>query len=1010
MHSDPEAVWALVVSSGLVDAARAAGLRREFEGLPFPPGTEPNAAAEVAARWLVNRGAITAWQAKRLLRGERGPFFVGDYRLLDRFDCPTPNAFRARHDASGHEACIVVLATKRCVPVVWADIVQRTKAAHAADDPVLVRPLALEKADKLRFIVCEPVAGEPLAEQLAARGALAPGDAAALTLDVARAVAHLHRLGCVHGGISLDTLRREPPPVNTAGHGGPVRLLQFPLVGDPHVVPPRPALDSTPAIARLGTAAAFIPPESLGGERPCDTRGDVYALGCLLHALLIGTPAGWQGDAARTLQRTKAAGPPACSTGIPVELATLVDYMTAGDPTRRYPTAVEAADAIAASLGLSAVSPSLPVQRSYFAGGGPDAVETTVADDGELSAIVVAPAAPSGAPPVIAVDTARRAAPARPRRRGRGVAIAGLGALAATLAAAAAVAWWRPVRQPGREATVRTAATPRRDVAPVAPNVAAVAPAAVAPADRAPADGRSNRPESAGGSAAPEALAATAPASPRTGVSASPATGAPAPFVLSDAADLPWAPPGTPGPPPSLAHLPTGAPLILLARPAALLAADEGRLFVRASGPEVEAGLDALARTCGCPAERIEAVQVAWRPDGAAMTMGVVAWGIEPLPVATDAAARRLAWGQRMPTDVAEETIYPGEPFTYWLPRRHGGRALVIGPRPLVEELVAAEQARLGGEADDTDGVEAVLPRDLETLVRGLDGGRHVVLLGSPAWLGQDGSQALAGSLSRLVEPLGRFFGEGVRAAALGLEVGETSYLELDVVAPTDTPARGLAAALGDRIGGLAADAERYCNALDPHPFGRRLVLRLPRMLEVVAENLRTGAEGPTAIVNCHLPPHAAHNLALAIELTLAQTPTAPAAASATADPTPPGDGVARRLERRITLVFARDTLEKSMQLVAEEIGVPIEIVGGDLQLEGITKNQSFALEERDKPAADILRTILSRSNPDGKLVYVIRRRDGVETLEITTRAAAAKRGDPLPPGFDLPPTENTDR
>ena len=1008
MHSDPEALWGLVVSSGLVDAVRATGLRREFEGLPFPPGTEPNAAAEVAARWLVNRGAITAWQAKRLLRGERGPFFVGDYRLLDRFDCPTPNAFRARHDASGHEACIVVLATKRCVPMVWADIVRRTKAAHAAADPVLVRPLALEKADKLRFIVCEPVAGEPLAEQLAARGPLAPGDAAALTLDVARAVAHLHRLGCVHGGISLDTVRREPPPVNTAGYGGPVRLLQFPFVGDPHVVPPRPALDSTAAIARLGTAAAFIPPESLGGERPSDTRGDVYALGCLLHALLIGAPAGWQGDAARTLERTKAAGPPACSAGIPVELATLVGYMTAGDPARRYPTAVEAADAVAASLGLSAVSPSLPAQRSYFAGGGPDEVETTVADVGELPAIVVAPTTPSGAAPLIAVDTARRAAPATPRRRGRGVAIAGVGALAATLAAAGSVAWWRPFRQPRREAAVRTAgapATPLRDAAPVAPNVSAIAPP-----DGAPADARSNRPESPGGSAVPEAVADTTPASARTGVSASPATGAPAAFVLSDAPDLPWAPPGTPGPPPSLAHLPIGAPLILLARPAAFLAADEGRLFVRASGPEVEAGLDALARTCGCPAERIEAVQVAWRPDGAAMSMGVVAWGIEPLPVAADATARTLAWGQRTPTIVAEETIYPGEPFTYWLPRRHGGRALVIGPRPLVDELVAAEQARPGGEADDTDGVEAVLPRDLETLVRGLDGGRHLMLLGSPAWLGQDGSQALAGSLRRLVEPLGRFFGDGVRAAALGLEVGETSYLELDVVAPTDTPARGLAAALGDRISGLAADAERYCNALDPHPFGRRLVVRLPRMLEVVAENLRTGAEGPTAIVNCHLPPHAAHNLALAIELTFAQAPATSAAAAATADPTRPDDGVARRLDRHITLAFARDTLEKSIQLVAEEIGVPIEILGGDLQLEGITKNQSFALDERDKPAEHILRTILARSNPDGKLVYVIQRRDGVETIEITTRAAAAKRGDPLPPGFDLPPTENTDR
>ena len=83
---------------------------------------------------------------------------------------------------------------------------------------------------------------------------------------------------------------------------------------------------------------------------------------------------------------------------------------------------------------------------------------------------------------------------------------------------------------------------------------------------------------------------------------------------------------------------------------------------------------------------------------------------------------------------------------------------------------------------------------------------------------------------------------------------------------------------------------------------------------------------------------------------------------------------------------------------------MPIVIRGADLQLDGITKNQSFGLDERDKPADAILRTILARSNPDGKLVYVVRSKDGVESIEITTRAAAANRGDTLPPGFEGQP------
>ena len=39
-------------------------------------------------------------------------------------------------------------------------------------------------------------------------------------------------------------------------------------------------------------------------------------------------------------------------------------------------------------------------------------------------------------------------------------------------------------------------------------------------------------------------------------------------------------------------------------------------------------------------------------------------------------------------------------------------------------------------------------------------------------------------------------------------------------------------------------------------------------------------------------------------------------------------------------IAFDQDTLESAVQLVAEAIGVKIEIAGGDLQLDGITKNQ----------------------------------------------------------------------
>jgi hypothetical protein len=151
-------------------------------------------------------------------------------------------------------------------------------------------------------------------------------------------------------------------------------------------------------------------------------------------------------------------------------------------------------------------------------------------------------------------------------------------------------------------------------------------------------------------------------------------------------------------------------------------------------------------------------------------------------------------------------------------------------------------------------------------------------------------------------------------------------------------------------------------------------------------------------VLNVSLPRHAGHNIALAGELALAQSPAAvglPAAAAAALSPTDANG----KLKKKMTLTFPKDTLEKTIQMISDETGVPMEIVGPDLQLEGITKNQSFGLDEQDKTAEQILKVVMQKANPDGKLVYVVTKQNGEEVILITTRAAAQKRGDTLAPG-----------
>ena len=296
----------------------------------------------------------------------------------------------------------------------------------------------------------------------------------------------------------------------------------------------------------------------------------------------------------------------------------------------------------------------------------------------------------------------------------------------------------------------------------------------------------------------------------------------------------------------------------------------------------------------------------------------------------------------------------------------------------------------------DVDPPPLVLPSDLERLVGALHGARHLTVVGAPHFLLNTGRGALGRDLLPLVDGVESLVGEDVPAAALSIHCGDDFFMELDAIPAIDLKPSGLVARFRERIAGLPDAVDTMCAARDLHPYARSLVRKLPAMLRVLAAQARCGVEGRIAVATVRLPRPAGHNLALATEVLLAQ---GEGGGTASADADASHDAGAR-LARSMTLRFAKDTLEKSLQLISEEIGVPIEILGPDLQREGITKNQSFGLDESDKPAADILRVVLAKANPDGKLVYVIRKQGGAESIAITTRAAAAGRGEALPPAF----------
>jgi hypothetical protein len=645
-------------------------------------------------------------------------------------------------------------------------------------------------------------------------------------------------------------------------------------------------------------------------------------------------------------------------------VGTLIGYLAARDPAQRYATAADAAAAIAACFGFPDVA-------------APEPAETAESDPFSLTAS----AAPSPQP-VIAVDVAPRPVPSRPlpgaavgdatRRARQRAAIfrTTVAGLAAALLAGVMVFALRGQRD--GEASRRrdgTTSVAKKDTKKTLPVVDE-------PAEDEEEEYEETE-EAGDMQAANDEITTEEPPS-----------GPVQPKVVrvNDSEAL-WDAPTHAGPP-SLDYFPPGSQVMLLVRPADMLATDEGARFLKAAGPAAEAAVREAATICGCEPSGIERILGGWQVDEKGATLAAFAFELaEPI----DAENPPAAWKSMKTEAVGDETMHRGPKLAMALPKARGGRLLVAAPPDLLKLMLETQGA-------------AQLTADMQRLAEHLDASRHVVLMGSPAFLENDGRDMLSGPLGRLAEPVARFFGTGVHAAAVSLHFGDSSsYAEIVAVPPRDIQPPALAESLARNVVSLPDAVEEYIASLDLHPYGRKLVNRLPAMVRIVEANLRKGADDTVAVVNCHLPPTAPHNLALASEIALEQRP---GAAVAAAGGTGQGGtkGAAEALAKKISLSFPRDSLDRTMQTISEDIGVPIEILGGDLQLKGITQNQSFGLDERDQTVDAILRTILIKANPDGHLVYVIRKKDGVESIVITTREACENRKEPIPEVFRKKP------
>jgi tetratricopeptide (TPR) repeat protein len=286
-----------------------------------PPGV-PSGEPDTRAGKLVHLGGFEI--ERELARGGMGVVYV------------------ARSPSLGRRVALKVLLAGELATDEAVERFQReAQAAARLKHPAVVGVHEVGEDGGRHYIVMDLIEGESLKARLTRSGPLPTGEAARLTLTLARGLAHAHQEGILHrdmkpANVLLD--RQDQPLITDFGLAkvvqadgeGPTRTGQ--LMGTP----------------------AYMPPEQAdGGAAHVDARADVYSLGATLYHMLCGRPPFRAPTTLQLIHQVMSLDPVApgrLQPGIDRDLETICLQCLEKDPSQRYASADDLADDLARYL------------------------------------------------------------------------------------------------------------------------------------------------------------------------------------------------------------------------------------------------------------------------------------------------------------------------------------------------------------------------------------------------------------------------------------------------------------------------------------------------------------------------------------------------------------------------------------------------------------------------------------------------------------------------------------
>jgi serine/threonine protein kinase len=194
--------------------------------------------------------------------------------------------------------------------------------------------------DDRPFIVSELLEGETLRARVH-RGALPPRKAVEIASTVATALAEAHQRGIVHRDLKPENLFLT--------RDGRVKVLDFGIakLTQPDAVKGVSA-STVQLLTDVGSAVGtpgYMAPEQVRGE-PVDARGDLFALGAMLHEMLTGTAVFKRDSRIATLSAVLESAPPELPETLPPALRRIVQRCLEKNADERFQSARDLAFAL----------------------------------------------------------------------------------------------------------------------------------------------------------------------------------------------------------------------------------------------------------------------------------------------------------------------------------------------------------------------------------------------------------------------------------------------------------------------------------------------------------------------------------------------------------------------------------------------------------------------------------------------------------------------------------------